>query len=108
MWMPLKMEVSMIDRTYKGYYRCKIKHKYLYNDCIKAHATYCTPHMLAMLQHKFSTKKNEAMNHSVATLAQKKKRLFYNNLIAYRIHVVHRCIGGWISWFMDLLLKNQS
>ena len=52
-----KMEAAMVDRTEKGYYRCKIKHEALYNECLAAYAKYCTPTMLAMLQHKFSTKK---------------------------------------------------
>ena len=63
----------MIDRTTKGYYRCKIEHEELYNGCMKAHAIYCTPDMLAMLQHNYSTKENESTNHSVATLAPKIK-----------------------------------
>mmetsp|Transcript_27225 Transcript_27225/g.32204 ORF Transcript_27225/g.32204 Transcript_27225/m.32204 type:complete len:115 (+) Transcript_27225:33-377(+) len=34
---------------------------------------YITPEMLVMLQHEFSTQKNESLNHSVATLAAKGK-----------------------------------
>ena len=52
-----KMEAAMVDRTEKGYYRCKVKHEALYNECLAAYAKYYTPTMLAMLQHNFSTKK---------------------------------------------------
>ena len=63
----------MIDRTNKGYYRCKIKYEDVYNDYMKVNTKYCMPVMLAMLQHNFPTQKNEAMNHSVVTLAPKTK-----------------------------------
>ena len=51
------LERKMMERTDKGYYRCKIKHEDLYNECMRAYAKYITPDMLVMLQHNFSTKK---------------------------------------------------
>ena len=67
------LEMSMKDRTDKGYYRCKVKHQSLYNDFRRALARYITADMLAMLQHDYSTQKNESLNHAVATLAPKGK-----------------------------------
>ena len=52
-----KSEMSMKDRTDKGYYRCKVKHQSLYNDFRRALARYITADMLAMLQHDYSTQK---------------------------------------------------
>ena len=78
----------MVDRTEKGYYRCKIKHEALYNECLAAYAKYCTPTMLAMLQHKFSTKKNEALNHSVATIAPKTKDFSKSNSLRTRVMLI--------------------
>lgn len=68
-----KMEAAMINRTNKGYYRCKIKHENLCNDRMKVRAKYCTPSMLATLQYDYSTQKNKSMNYPVATLALKTK-----------------------------------
>jgi len=67
------MESTMIERTKKGYYMCTTLHRELYNKMLIAYSKYCTPTMLGMLQHEFLTQKNEAMNHSVATLAPKTK-----------------------------------
>ena len=44
-----KLEYRMMERTSKGYYRCKIKNENLYTECMKACAKYITPDMLAML-----------------------------------------------------------
>ena len=80
-----KMEAAMVDRTEKGYYRCKVKHEALYNECLAAYAKYCTPTMLAMLQHNFSTQKNEALNHAVATIAPKTKDFSKSNSLRTRV-----------------------
>ena len=52
-----KLEQSMMDRTDKGYYRCKVQHETFYKECKTALAKYITPEMLTMLQHNISTKK---------------------------------------------------
>ena len=41
-----KLELSMKDRTDKGYYRCKIKHQTLYEEFMRAMEKYITPSML--------------------------------------------------------------
>ena len=66
-----KLEQSMMDCTDKGHYRCKTQHESFYNKCRTTMAKYITPQMLSMLQHEFSTQKNESLNHSVATLVSK-------------------------------------
>ena len=68
-----KYEQAMTERTDKGYYRCKVQHEELYNEFMLCYAKYITPDMLKMLMHNFSTQKNEALNHSVATGAPKGK-----------------------------------
>ena len=75
----------MMDRTDKGYYRCKIRDENFYNECRTAIAKYITPQMLSMLQHEFSTKKNEALNHSVATLAPKGKDYSQSSSLKTRV-----------------------
>ena len=55
-----KLERKMLERTDKGYYRCKILNESLYNDFKRAYVRYDEPTMLKILLHKFSTKK---MNH---------------------------------------------
>ena len=62
-----------MERTDKGYYRCKIQHETFYNECMRAYSKYIAPEMLVMLQHVFSTKKNESLNHYVASNAPKGK-----------------------------------
>lgn len=68
-----KYEQAMTERTDKGYYRCKVQHESLYNEFMLCYEKYITPDMLKMLMHNFSTQKNEALNHSVATGAPKGK-----------------------------------
>ena len=75
----------MIERTKKGYYRYKTLHRDLYNKILNAYSTYCTLTMLEMLQHEFSTQKNEAMNHSVATLAPKTKTFSKSRSLITRV-----------------------
>ena len=63
----------MMERSDKRYYRCKIQHEELYNECMSSYAKYITPEMLIMLQHSFSAQKNEPLNHSIAALTPKGK-----------------------------------
>jgi len=83
-----KMEGSMIDRTNKGYYRCKIRDHLLYEECIAAMSKNCTEEMMAMLQHDKSTQPNEAMNHSVASSAPKTKTFSKSSSLTTRIMLV--------------------
>ena len=80
-----KLEQAMMERTERGYYRCKIEHEEFYNECIKCYAKYCLPEMLKMLQHDYSTQKNEALNHSVASLAPKGKDYSKSSSLKTRI-----------------------
>ena len=80
-----KLEQSMMDRTDKGYYRCKVQHETFYKECKTALAKYITPEMLTMLRHKFSTQKNESLNHSVATLAPKGKDYSQSSSLKTRV-----------------------
>ena len=52
-----KLELSMKDRTDKGYYRCKVLHQSLYNAFKNALTRYITEDMLVMLQHDFPPRK---------------------------------------------------
>ena len=76
----------MKDRTDKGYYRCKIKHQTSYEEFMRNIEKYMIPSMLCMLQHDFSTPKNESLNHSVATLAPKGKD--YSKLVSLETRVM--------------------
>ena len=91
-----QMEAAMVNRANKIYYWRKIKHAEFYNDCMKDHARYCTPDMLAMSQHNCSTQRNEAMNHLVATLAPKTNG-YSKKIITYKSYVVSRYTSGWAS-----------
>jgi len=95
-----KLEESMMERTDKGYYRCKIMHENFYNECRTAMAKYITPQMLSMLQHEFSTKKNEALNHSVATLAPKGKDYSQSSSLKTRVMLTAgaQIKGHYLMW----------
>jgi len=95
-----KLEQSMMDRTDKGYYRCKIKHEKFYKECKMAIEKYITPGMLAMLQHNFSTQKNESLNHSVATLAPKGKDYSKSSSLKTRVMLVAgaQIVGHYTLW----------
>ena len=75
----------MVDRTTKDYYRCKTKHESLYKECLSSYDKYCTPSMLSMFQHNFSTQKSESLNHYVATLAPKTKDCSKRNSLRTQI-----------------------
>ena len=95
-----KLEQSMMDRTDKGYYRCKIQHEGFYNECMTAMAKYITPQMLSMLQHEFSTQKNESLNHSVATLAPKGKDYSKSSSLKTRVMLTAgaQIKGHYLLW----------
>ena len=78
----------MIDRTNKGYYRCKIKDHLLYEECIGAMSKNTTADMMAMLQHNKSTQPNESMNHSVASSAPKIKKNYKSSSLTTRVMLV--------------------
>ena len=89
------IEGSIINRTNKGYYQHKIKHQQLYEECVSAHSKYCIPEMLAILQHKYSMQKNEAKNHSVATMAPKTKTFSKSSSLKTRVMF---CAGAQFFW----------
>ena len=68
-----QLEQSMMERTDKGYYRCKIRHETLYKECMRAYSKYITPEMLVMLQHVFSTKKTNHLTILLLPTLQKAK-----------------------------------
>ena len=55
---------------------------------MKTHVRYSTPVTLAMLQHNYSTQKNESMTHVVATLAPNTKD--YSKMSSLRTRVMLR------------------
>ena len=80
-----QMESTLIERTKRGYYRYKTLHRELYDEMLNAYSKYCTPTMLSILQHEFSTQKNETMNHSVATQAPKTKTFSKSSSLLTRV-----------------------
>ena len=68
-----RMELAMMERTKKGYYRCKILHSQLYDEFIIANEKHCTPDMLRMLQHEMLTQNNKENHNAVASIAPKIK-----------------------------------
>ena len=95
-----KLEIIMMERTDKGYYRCKIQHEEFYNECMLAYAKYCKPEMLKMLMHTFSTQKNESLNHAVATLAPKGKDYSQSEALRTRVMLVAaaQIVGHYSLW----------
>ena len=108
-----QMESTLKDRTKRGYYRCKTLHRELYDEMLIAYSKYCTPAMLIMLQHEFSTQKNEAMNHSVATLAPKTKTFSKSSSLLTRVMIcgATRIVGHhevWTKIFTQFNLNMDS
>ena len=66
-------EQVMMERNDRGYYRCKIKDRELYEQIMHEYSRFITPDMLKQLNHGWSTQKNELMNTSVASYAPKNK-----------------------------------
>eukprot|EP00555_Chaetoceros_dichaeta_P003533 CAMPEP_0198250104 /NCGR_PEP_ID=MMETSP1447-20131203/1415_1 /TAXON_ID=420782 /ORGANISM="Chaetoceros dichaeta, Strain CCMP1751" /LENGTH=74 /DNA_ID=CAMNT_0043934883 /DNA_START=147 /DNA_END=368 /DNA_ORIENTATION=- len=61
---------------------------------------YITPEMLVMLQHEFSTQKNESLNHSVATLAAKGKDYSKSSSLQTRVMLTGaaQIVGRYQLW----------
>ena len=66
-------ERTLRAREEGKYFRSKVDHPILYGQITAAVAPYLAPDKLKMLQHSWSTQKNEAMNNSVAAYAPKVK-----------------------------------
>jgi len=97
-----------MDRTDKGYYRCKVQHEIFYKECKTALAKYITPEMLTMLQHNFSTQKNESLNHSVATLAPKGKDYSQSSSLKTRVMLTAGAqIAGHFSLWNRIFSRFQ-
>jgi len=95
-----RMELAMMQRTKKGYYRCKILHAQLYDEFIIENEKHCTPDMLSMLQHENTTKGNEANNNAVASVAPKSKTYSRSSSLLKRVYIVAatQIVGNHGSW----------
>ena len=71
-----------------SYYRCKDKHRKLYNELTQAFAPFITHEMMAMLHHPYDTQKNEALNNSVASYAPKSRTYSLTNSLLCRVSIV--------------------
>ena len=70
-----------------SYYRCKDKHRKLYNELTQAFAPFVTHEMMSMLHHKYDTQKNEALNNSVAAYAPKSRTYSLTNSLLCRVSI---------------------
>ena len=48
-------ERVMMERNNRGYYRCKVKDKKLYDEIMGVYSRFITPDMLIQLNHMWST-----------------------------------------------------
>ena len=71
-----------------SYYRCKDKHRKLYNELTQAFAPFITHEMMVMLHHPYDTQKNEALNNSVASYAPKSRTYSLTNSLLCRVSIV--------------------
>ena len=90
----------MMERTQRGYYRSKTDHEQLYLQIMDEYARFITRAMLLMLNHPYSTQKNEAMNTSAASLAPKTKHYCTTNSLLTRVGISAACqiIGHATFW----------
>ena len=89
----------------------KIKREYLYNYCMNTRAKYCTPKMLAILQHNYLIPKNEVVNHLVVTLLAPKIKDFSKSCsLLTRITLVSgaQIIGHYNLWNRIFSKLNKS
>ena len=70
-----------------SYYRCKDKHRQLYNQLTQAFAPFITHDIMKMLHHDYDTQKNEALNNSVAAYAPKNKTFSLTNSLQCRVSI---------------------
>ena len=78
-----QMESTLKDRTKRGYYRCKTLHRELYDEMLIAYSKYCTPAMLSMLQHEFSTQKKRGNESFSCHPSTKNKNVFKIEFLTY-------------------------
>ena len=93
-------EKVMMERTERRYYRSKIRHEKLYLEIMEEYERFITHPMLLMLNHPYSTQKNEAMNTSIASLAPKIKHYCTTNVLLTRVGIAAACqiIGHAQFW----------
>ena len=80
-----------MDRNDRGYYRCKVKDKKLYDEIMGVYARFITRDMLVQLNHMWSTQKNEAMNTSVSSYAPKNKHYSGTDSLLTRVGIAGAC-----------------
>ena len=95
-----KREEQIFERNDMSYYRCKDRHRKLYNELTQAFAPFVTHEMMAMLHHKYDTQKNEALNNSVAAYAPKSRVYSLTNSLLCRISIVAgvQTLGYEVFW----------
>ena len=96
-------ERVMMERNDRGYYRCKVKDKQLYDDIMSEYSRFITPDNLAMVHHVWSTQKNEAMNTSVAALAPKHKHYSMTISLKTRVGIAAACqVQGFAKFWSNV------
>ena len=103
----------IIDSSLHGihnlsYYRCKVKHKKLYDEMTSAFLPYSFPHRLVESLHGFTTNGNEALNNIVAHYAPKNRTYSTTMSLSNRISIV---VGvhniGYLDYWTDAYEKIQ-
>ena len=98
-----KRERQIAERNDMSYYRCKDKHRRLYNELTQAFAPFITHKMMMMLHHPYDTQKNEALNNSVAAYAPKSRTYSLTNSLLCRVSIVAGVqILGYASFWSNV------
>ena len=80
-------EKALVERRKKGYYRSKHTHRVAYSKISKAFEPYISRDNLKMLNHEWSTQKNEAMNKSVSAYAPKDRTYCSTPSLSTRVEI---------------------
>ena len=98
-----KRERVMMERNDRGYYRCKVKDKQLYEEIKQAYSRFVTPQMLKQLNHPWSTQKNEALNMSVSSYVPKVKHYSGTDSLLARVSITAGCqVVGYAAFWTQI------
>ena len=98
-----KRERVMMERNDRGYYRCKVKDKKLYESIKQSYSRFVTAEMLKQVNHPWSTQKNEALNTSVSSYAPKVKHYSATDSLLGRVSIAVGCqVVGYAAFWTKI------
>ena len=94
------VDTGTSERDNKGYYRCKVADRELYDKMKKKYSRYVSREFLTHFSHQYDTQLNKRMNISVAKYVTKGTNIFTTTSLITYVHIAAgiQLVGNHFLW----------